>query len=579
MDENASISANNMANIQMLGTSVLPITIKNSILGTTWNGLLSDGSGTLNISYSNITKASTAVNNFANVTIKNCHFSDCNMGINLPSVKSAEISASIFNNCYNGISLRNRDETINSPIAIKNNQLTGINAFQGTIGIYLFSSGLKQSVISNNTVSYYNTGFNLSYGNSVVKSNIVKNCNSGISIFESSPILSQNMVVNNAYGITVMGYAAPILNPFLSNDPSIPSGGYNRIANNTYYQLYYSLNSKILLTSGKNDIYASSTAYPLVIKATSAQITKAANVTNNYWGSGFNPALPANYFNPANGFTFTPYNTTPNTTNIEIEIEIPDIEQLSVFDKGLKNEIDGDNSAASAIYTDLLTTDPDNADAILPRLEYTRSESGKSSILDNLHSDSTITDFTYYSALAQNAYNNSNKEVAVDNYLLKMDNSVNHTDSLITKINLLDLIWNDCSKAGSKAANKYKELVCKNENEYTAKRDFLMDELLGGKVGVANSENLITDFVLQQNYPNPFNPTTVISYALPEQGNVKIMVYNMAGAVVAEFNQGMKNRGQHQITFDGSNYSAGMYVYMLEYNGKPMMTKKMVMLK
>jgi hypothetical protein len=42
-----------------------------------------------------------------------------------------------------------------------------------------------------------------------------------------------------------------------------------------------------------------------------------------------------------------------------------------------------------------------------------------------------------------------------------------------------------------------------------------------------------TEYELSQNYPNPFNPTTKISYKLPMDGFVTIMVYNIQGKVIA----------------------------------------------
>lgn len=72
---------------------------------------------------------------------------------------------------------------------------------------------------------------------------------------------------------------------------------------------------------------------------------------------------------------------------------------------------------------------------------------------------------------------------------------------------------------------------------------------------------------LEQNYPNPFNPSTVIGYSLPEASNVSLVVYNMRGAVIATLVNDYKNAGSYQVEFDGSAFSSGTYLYVLNTNG------------
>jgi photosystem II stability/assembly factor-like uncharacterized protein len=87
-----------------------------------------------------------------------------------------------------------------------------------------------------------------------------------------------------------------------------------------------------------------------------------------------------------------------------------------------------------------------------------------------------------------------------------------------------------------------------------------------------------TDFVLQQNYPNPFNPGTKIEYGLPERAYVTLKVYDVLGREVATLVDKEVNAGYHQVTFDGSKLSSGLYFYRLSA-GKYTATKRLMLLK
>lgn len=93
-----------------------------------------------------------------------------------------------------------------------------------------------------------------------------------------------------------------------------------------------------------------------------------------------------------------------------------------------------------------------------------------------------------------------------------------------------------------------------------------------------NADDQPVSFALSQNVPNPFNPTTTISFTLPESGVASLKVFDMTGREVASLLNGMASRGEHQVTFDGSQLSTGVYFYTLQFNGASE-TKKMVLVK
>ncbi len=71
-------------------------------------------------------------------------------------------------------------------------------------------------------------------------------------------------------------------------------------------------------------------------------------------------------------------------------------------------------------------------------------------------------------------------------------------------------------------------------------------------------------FSLEQNQPNPFNATSKITYTLPQESVVSLVVYNALGEVVSTLVNGVVSAGPHEAIFDGSNLPAGTYYYTLK---------------
>ena len=76
------------------------------------------------------------------------------------------------------------------------------------------------------------------------------------------------------------------------------------------------------------------------------------------------------------------------------------------------------------------------------------------------------------------------------------------------------------------------------------------------EVGLAPKE-----FTLSQNYPNPFNPTTTIEFTLPEDGHVRLAVYDVRGRLVSTLIDEDRRAGvYHQAVFVANNLASGTYL-------------------
>ena len=64
---------------------------------------------------------------------------------------------------------------------------------------------------------------------------------------------------------------------------------------------------------------------------------------------------------------------------------------------------------------------------------------------------------------------------------------------------------------------------------------------------------------LKPSYPNPFNPATTIRYAIPEQMQVTLEVYDLLGQKVTRLVDKEHSAGNYQIRFNASDLSSGIY--------------------
>ncbi len=88
-----------------------------------------------------------------------------------------------------------------------------------------------------------------------------------------------------------------------------------------------------------------------------------------------------------------------------------------------------------------------------------------------------------------------------------------------------------------------------------------------GLTGIDEKQGSIpTDFKLLQNFPNPFNPSTKIGFRLQASGFTTLRVYNPLGQEVRTLVNNWMSPGEHEVSFDASELSSGVYYYSLQAN-------------
>ena len=103
-----------------------------------------------------------------------------------------------------------------------------------------------------------------------------------------------------------------------------------------------------------------------------------------------------------------------------------------------------------------------------------------------------------------------------------------------------------------------------------------------GQFEYSNTVEVVTtvpaQYLLRQNYPNPFNPSTKIRFTVPEASIVKLKVYNALGEEVTNLVNELYDAGSHEIVFNASNLTSGIYFVRME-SGSFVSTRKITLMK
>lgn len=84
-------------------------------------------------------------------------------------------------------------------------------------------------------------------------------------------------------------------------------------------------------------------------------------------------------------------------------------------------------------------------------------------------------------------------------------------------------------------------------------------------------------FRLYAPYPNPFNPKVKLQFEIERPGVVRLAVYDLLGRAVEILKDGWQPAGAGEIMWDAKDYASGMYLVQLEFEGRKVQQKTLLL--
>src|SRR5664280_1101575 len=91
-------------------------------------------------------------------------------------------------------------------------------------------------------------------------------------------------------------------------------------------------------------------------------------------------------------------------------------------------------------------------------------------------------------------------------------------------------------------------------------------------------QQLPTGYSVSANYPNPFNPRTRIEITLPNNGNVKVELYNQIGQKVRADIEKYFTAGNNYIDLELNGLANGFYIARINVSGKYNVVRKLMLM-
>jgi hypothetical protein len=133
--------------------------------------------------------------------------------------------------------------------------------------------------------------------------------------------------------------------------------------------------------------------------------------------------------------------------------------------------------------------------------------------------------------------------------------------------------------------NGFISMLVRGFQEQQAEIESLKKQIASTNTLVINENNkaILTEeikssaFSLAQNIPNPFSERSTISYSVPSDSKQALMaIFDLNGKMILQYKLAP---GKGQVTINGNQLSAGMYIYSIISDGQEVISKRMVLTK
>ena len=426
-------------------------------------------------------------------------------------------------------------------------------------GLYIFESGSgTDHVIKNNTISNCSTG-------------------NGIYLYHSYvDILGHNLIYNNHTGLSLMRNS----NFNLIGSREYPLQTIRHNENNEVWFTYDSKPSEFYY----NKIYDDDHDYSYVYCTNVPFFHEPVDISNNNWGEDFNPELD---LYPYDLYIYLPIWDPGNPRDPGND------PSKSLYLTGKQYEESEDFFSAGLIYKQVISYYPESDYTLISAKELfaleEKSEQDYSELKAYFENEPNMQYNDNITKLSEFLINCC--EIKIENYSEAIEyfeeiilNPPSFADSVFAVIDAgyTYLLMGNAGR--SNFVGQITSLKPKSRKEYESNRDELLSGLLGNTGGNENQTEIPKVVVLYSNYPNPFNPTTTISFSIPQESNVDLIVYNIKGQKVKTLVNSDLDRGNHSVIWNGvdesgKSVSSGVYFYKLSVNGKSKSVKNCLLLK